>query len=138
LEDRRSVVVESIRSQGRMTPELTVAIAAADTKARLEDIYLPYKPKRRTKAQIAIESGLAPLADALLVRPVDDPRKAAETFVSEAKGVPGIEEALDGAKAILTERFAEDADLVGRLREDFWRTGTAASKVRQGKEAAGA
>ena len=138
LEDRRAVVVESIRSQGRMTPELTVAIAAADTKARLEDIYLPYKPKRRTKAQIAIEAGLAPLADALLGRPVDDPRRAAEAFVSEAKGVPGVDEALDGAKAILTERFAEDADLVGRLREDFWCTGTAASKVRQGKEATGA
>ena len=138
LQDRREAVVESIRSQGRMTPELAVAIAAADTKARLEDIYLPYKPKRRTKAQTAREAGLGPLAENLLARPETDPRKAAEAFVSEAKGIASVDEALEGAKAILTERFAEDADLVGRLREDFWRGGKAVSRVREGKEAAGA
>lgn len=138
LQDRREAVVESIRSQGRMTPELAVAIAAADTKARLEDIYLPYKPKRRTKAQTAREAGLGPLAENLLARPETDPRQAAEAFVAEAKGIASVEEALEGAKAILTERFAEDADLVGRLREDFWRGGKAVSRVREGKEAAGA
>ena len=138
LQDRREAVVESIRSQGRMTPELAVAIAAADTKARLEDIYLPYKPKRRTKAQTAREAGLGSLAENLLARPETDPRKAAEAFVSEAKGIASVDEALEGAKAILTERFAEDADLVGRLREDFWRGGKAVSRVREGKEAAGA
>lgn len=138
LQDRREAVVESIRSQGRMTPELAVAIAAADTKARLEDIYLPYKPKRRTKAQTAREAGLGPLAENLLARPETDPRQAAEAFVSEAKGIASVDEALEGAKAILTERFAEDADLVGRLREDFWRGGKAVSRVREGKEAAGA
>lgn len=138
LQDRREAVVESIRSQGRMTPELAVAIAAADTKARLEDIYLPYKPKRRTKAQTAREAGLGPLAENLLARPETDPRQAAEAFVSEARGVASVDEALEGAKAILTERFAEDADLVGRLREDFWRGGKTVSRVREGKEAAGA
>ncbi|MCP1545697.1 Tex family protein [Methylorubrum extorquens] len=119
------------------TPELAVAIAAADTKARLEDIYLPYKPKRRTKAQTAREAGLGPLAENLLARTETDPHQAAEAFVSEAKGIASVDEALEGAKAILTERFAEDADLVGRLREDFWRGGKAVSRVREGKEAAG-
>ena len=138
LEERRTAVAESIRDQGVMTPELVLAVANAETKARLEDVYLPYKPKRRTKAQIAIEAGLFGLAEALLAHPANDPREAAASYVSEAKGVPGVDEALDGAKAILTERFAEDADLVGRLREDFWREGTAVSKVRAGKEAAGA
>lgn len=138
LEDRRAAVAESIRAQGAMTPELALAVAGAETKARLEDVYLPYKPKRRTKAQIAIMSGLGGLAEGLLARPENDPREVAASYVSEAKGVPGVDEALDGAKAILTERFAEDADLVGRLREDFWREGTAVSKVRAGKEAAGA
>ncbi|MFC6047088.1 Tex-like N-terminal domain-containing protein, partial [Methylobacterium hispanicum] len=138
LQDRREAVVESIRSQGKMTPELAVAIASADTKARLEDVYLPYKPKRRSKAQTAREAGLGPLAEGLLGRPEIDPRQAAQAFVSEAKGIASVDEALDGAKAILTERFAEDADLVGRLREDFWREGKAVSRVREGKEAAGA
>ena len=138
LQDRREAVVESIRSQGKMTPELAVAIASADTKARLEDVYLPYKPKRRSKAQTAREAGLGPLAEGLLGRPEIDPRQAAQAFVSEENGVASVDEALDGAKAILTERFAEDADLVGRLREDFWREGKAVSRVREGKEAAGA
>ncbi|UMY18665.1 RNA-binding transcriptional accessory protein [Methylobacterium organophilum] len=138
LQDRRATVTESIRAQGKLTPELAAAIAAADTKARLEDIYLPYKPKRRTKAQIAREAGLGPLAETLLANPALDPRTAAGSYVSAAKGVPGVDEALEGARHILVERFSEDADLVGRLREDFWRGGSAVSKVRKGKDAAGA
>ncbi len=138
LRDRRAVVLESIRAQGKLTPALEAAIAAAETKARLEDIYLPYKTKRRTKAQIAREAGLAPLAEALLANPSLDPAKAAAAYVAPDKGVPAPEAALDGARHILTERFAEDADLVGRLREDFWRGGQAVSRVRKGKEAAGA
>ncbi|GJE29389.1 Tex family protein [Methylobacterium organophilum] len=138
LQDRRATVTESIRAQGKLTLELAAAIAVADTKARLEDIYLPYKPKRRTKAQIAREAGLGPLAEALLANPALDPRTAAGGYVSAAKGVPGVDEALEGARHILVERFSEDADLVGRLREDFWRGGSAVSKVRKGKDAAGA
>ena len=138
LRDRRAVVLESIRAQGKLTPALEAAIAAAETKARLEDIYLPFKTKRRTKAQIAREAGLAPLAEALLANPSLDPAKAAAAYVAPDKGVPAPEAALDGARHILTERFAEDADLVGRLREDFWRGGQAVSRVRKGKEAAGA
>ncbi|MCE4223302.1 RNA-binding transcriptional accessory protein [Methylobacterium sp. C25] len=138
LQDRRKAILDSIRSQDKLTPDLARAIEAADTKARLEDIYLPYKPKRRTKAQTAREAGLGPLAEALLANPSLDPNTAARAYVSPAKGVPGIEEALEGAKNILTETFSEDADLVGRLREDFWRSGNAVSKVRKGKQEAGA
>ena len=138
LQNRRDVVLESIRSQGKLTSDLAAAVAAADTKARLEDVYLPFKPKRRSKAQAAREAGLAPLADQLLGTPDNDPRRVAEAFVSVAKGVATVDEALDGARFILTERFAEDADLLGRLREDFWRGGKAVSKVREGKEAVGA
>ncbi|WP_442916109.1 Tex family protein, partial [Lichenihabitans sp. Uapishka_5] len=138
LHDRRTAVLEGLRSQGKLTPELATAIAQADTKARLEDIYLPYRPKRRTKAQIAREAGLGPLADALLLTPAADPRATAAPYADVAKGVPDIEAALEGARQILIERFSEDADLLGRLREEFWRGGRAASRVRKGKEAAGA
>ncbi|GLS43414.1 Tex family protein [Methylobacterium brachythecii] len=138
LQDRRKTILDSIRSQDKLTPDLARAIEAADTKARLEDIYLPYKPKRRTKAQAAREAGLGPLADALLADPSSDPKTAARAYVSPAKGVPGTDEALEGARNILIEKFAEDADLVGRLREDFWRSGNAVSKVRKGKQEAGA
>ncbi|GEO99591.1 Tex family protein [Methylobacterium haplocladii] len=138
LQKRRDAVIESIRAQGKLTPELATALARADTKARLEDIYLPYKPRRRSKAQTAREAGLAPLADSLLARPEIDPCKIAEEFVSIAKGIDTVEAALEGAKAILTERFAEDADLVGRLREDFWKSGAAVSTVKKGKAAEGA
>ena len=110
---------------------------AADSKARLEDIYLPYKPKRRTKAQIAREAGLEPLADALLGDPTLDPQAAAAAFVDADKGVADAAAALDGARAILVERFAEDADLIGELRERMWSTGRLAAKVREGKEEAG-
>ena len=108
----------------------------ADNKARLEDIYLPFKPKRRTKAQIAIESGLGPLADMLLSSPDKDPKVEAGAFVDAEKNVATVEAALEGARAILVERFAEDADLIGALREIHWSQAVMKSKPREGKEAA--
>jgi uncharacterized protein len=137
LEDRRRTILESIREQGRLDAALEAEINGADTKARLEDIYLPFKPKRRTKAQIARENGLEPLAESLLARPELEPLAQAEPYVKQ-DAVKSPQDALDGARAILVERFAEDADLIGRLREDFWKGGRIVSKVRQGKEAAGA
>lgn len=137
LRDRRAVVTESIRAQGKLTPDLAAAIAAADTKARLEDIYLPFRPKRRSKAQTAREAGLAPLAETLLARPETEPERAAQGFVDAAKGVETAEAALEGARSILIERLSEEADLIGRLREDFWRSGEAVSKLRKGKAAEG-
>jgi uncharacterized protein len=137
LEDRRKTILESIREQGKLHPALEAQILEADTKARLEDIYLPFKPKRRTKAQIAREAGLEPLADALLAHSEREPLVQAEAFV-KPDAVKTAQEALDGARAILTERFAEDAELIGRLREEFWKGGRIVSKVREGKEAAGA
>ncbi|MGW7291208.1 Tex family protein [Streptomyces xiamenensis] len=138
LEERRAAILESIRGQGKLDDALEQRINAAETKARLEDIYLPYKPKRRTKAQIAREAGLEPLADGLLADPTVDPQEAAAAFTDEAKGVPDAAAALTGARAILTERFGEDADLLGELREKMWTTGRLAAKVREGKEEAGA
>ena len=111
---------------------------AADSKARLEDIYLPYKPKRRTKAQIAREAGLEPLADQLLAHPGTVPEQAAAGYVDAERGVPDAAAALDGARAILVERFAEDADLIGELREQMWSRGRLVSRVREGREEAGA
>ena len=112
---------------------------AADSKARLEDIYLPYKPKRRTKAQIAREAGLEPLADPLLADPRARPAGRGRGVTStRSKGVADAAAALDGARAILVERFAEDADLIGELRERMWSRGRLVSKVREGKEEAGA
>ncbi|MGA5554134.1 Tex family protein [Streptomyces lavendulocolor] len=138
LEDRRSAILDSVREQGRLTEELEARILAADTKARLEDIYLPFKPKRRTKAQIAREAGLEPLADGLLGDPSVEPLAAAAAFVDAGKGVADPAAALDGARAILTERFAEDADLIGELRERMWGRGRLVARVREGKEEAGA
>ncbi|GAB3687632.1 Tex family protein [Saccharopolyspora tripterygii] len=138
LEERRATVLESIRSQDKLTDELETQINAADSKARLEDIYLPYKPKRRTKAQIAIEAGLEPLADQLLSDPSNDPQTTAEGFVDADKGVADTQAALDGARSILVERFSEDADLIGELREQVWTRGRIVSKVREGKEEEGA
>ena len=138
LEERKKAILESIDSQGKLTDALRASILSADNKARLEDIYLPYKPKRRTKAQIAIEAGLLPLADALLAEPRNDPKKAAEPFVNAEKNIATVDAALDGARAILTERFAEDADLIGGLREVYWSQGALKSKLREGKETAGA
>ncbi|MGN9790195.1 Tex family protein [Streptomyces sp. OZ13] len=138
LEERRTAVLESVREQGKLTDELKARIGAADTKARLEDIYLPFKPKRRTKAQIAREAGLEPLAEGLLSDPSVDPLAAAAAFVDADKGVADAPAALDGARAILAERFSEDADLIGELRERMWTRGRLAAKVRDGKEEAGA
>ena len=138
LEERRSAIVASIREQGKLDDALHAQILAADSKARLEDIYLPYKPKRRTKAQIAREAGLEPLAEALMARPEQDPRTAAAPFVDPAKEVADVDAALDGAKSILVERFAENAELIGSLREEVWARGQLAAKVRDGKQAAGA
>ncbi|MFI5589273.1 Tex family protein [Amycolatopsis sp. NPDC051758] len=138
LDERRLAVLESIRSQGKLDEALEASILAADTKSRLEDIYLPFKPKRRTKAMIAREAGLEPLADGLLNDPTTDPQAAAAVFVDADKGVTDAQAALDGARAILVERFAEDADLIGDLREKMWGQGHLVAKVRAGKEEEGA
>ncbi|MEU0072286.1 Tex family protein [Streptomyces sp. NPDC006332] len=138
LEERRAAILESVREQGKLTDELEARIRGAETKARLEDIYLPFKPKRRTKAQIAREAGLEPLAEGLLGDPSVDPLAAAAAFVDADKGVADPQAALDGARSILTERFSEDADLIGELRERMWVRGRLAAKVRDGKEEAGA
>lgn len=138
LEERRSAILDSVREQGKLTEELEARIRGAETKARLEDIYLPFKPKRRTKAQIAREAGLEPLAEGLLADPGVEPLAAAAAFVDADKGVADPQAALDGARAVLTERFSEDADLIGELRERMWARGRLAAKVREGKEEAGA
>jgi len=138
LEERRTAILESIRAQGKLDAELEARIMEAETKARLEDIYLPYKPKRRTKAQIAREAGLEPLADALLSDPTRDPQTEAAAFINPDKGVADAAAALEGARAILVERFAEDADLIGELRERMWNRGRLVSRVREGKQIDGA
>jgi protein Tex len=137
LEERRTTILNSIREQGKLDEALEAKIMAVDSKARLEELYLPYKPKRRTKAQIAREAGLEPLADRLLTDPDSDPRAAAAAFVDAEKGVADAAAALDGARAILVERFAEDADLIGGLREQMWTRGRLVARVREGKEAEG-
>jgi len=144
LEARRAAIVESITEQGKMTPELLKAISLAPDKTQLEDLYLPYKPKRRTKVQIAQEAGLEPLADALLADPLLTPEDEAthylrEPFATEQgdnPGVPDIKAALDGARQILMERFAEDAGLLQALREYVLEHGIVESRVREGKDAA--
>jgi len=122
LDERRAAVLASIEEQGKLTDELKAALLAADTKSRVEDIYLPYKPKRRTKAQIAREAGLEPLADRLLADPTLVPEQAATEFLSE--GVADASAALEGARHIITERASEDAELVGAIRERFWKSGS--------------
>jgi len=134
LEERRAVILASIAEQGKLTPELTDAIHAAETKARLEDLYLPYKPKRRTKAQIARVAGLEPLATALLHDPKLVPDQAAASFVNAEKGVIDAAAALEGARWILMEMFAEDAELVGGLRQFLWERADWISTVIAGKE----
>ncbi|MFE2496993.1 Tex family protein [Streptomyces scopuliridis] len=138
LEERRGAILESVREQGKLDDALEARIRAADTKARLEDIYLPFKPKRRTKAQIAREAGLEPLAEGLLSDPSVEPLAAAGAFVDADKGVADPAAALEGARSILAERFSEDADLIGELRERMWTRGRLVAKVRDGKEEAGA
>jgi uncharacterized protein len=132
LEERRAAVLASIEEQGKLTGELRGQVNAADTKSRLEDLYLPYKPKRRTKAQIARENGLEPLAELLIGDPASDPKQAAEGYLNES--VADVAAALDGARSILVERFAEDADLIGTLRERMWSQGNLVARVRAGKE----
>ncbi|MET4804116.1 Tex family protein [Bradyrhizobium sp. LB11.1] len=137
LEDRRKAILESVREQGKLDAALEASILAADSKARLEDIYLPFKPKRRTKAEIAREAGLEPLANQLMAESGNDPKVVAEAFINAEKGVADAAAALDGARAILVERFDEDADLIGVLREEMWTNARMASKVRDGKKTEG-
>src|SRR3569832_1335826 len=144
LEARRTAIVESITYQGKMTPELLKAISLAPDKTQLEDLYLPYKPKRRTKVQIAQEAGLEPLANALLANPMLNPEEEAANYLREPftteqgdnPGIPDAKAALDGARQIQMERFAEDASLLQALREYVQMHGVVESKVREGKDAA--
>jgi protein Tex len=138
LDERRAVILDSISQQGKLDLALKQAIDAADSKARLEDLYLPYRPKRRTKAQIAREAGLEPLAEALLARPDQSPEQVALRYVEPNKGVMDTAAALEGARAILVERFSEDAMLIGSLREEVWSRGRLCSRVRAGKTEPGA
>ena len=137
LDERRAAILESISQQGKLDTVLKQAIEAADSKARLEDLYLPYRPKRRTKAQIAREAGLEPLAEGLLARPDQSPEQVALRYVGASKGVVDSAAALEGARAILVERFAEDATLIGTLREEVWSRGRLSSRVRAGKAEVG-
>jgi uncharacterized protein len=138
LDERRAAILDSIGQQGKLDAALEQAINAADSKARLEDLYLPYRPKRRTKAQIAREAGLEPLAEALLARPDQYPEQLARRYVEPNKGVTDTTAALEGARAILVERFTEDAALIGTLREEVWLRGRLHSRVRVGKADSGA
>jgi protein Tex len=137
LEERRTAILNSVREQGKLDAALEAAILTADSKGRLEDIYLPFKPKRRTKAEIAREAGLEPLSELLLTQPQNDPLVVAAGFVDADKQVADAAAALEGARAILVERFAEDADLIGTLREQMWTNGLMASTVRTGKKTEG-
>ncbi|TWD48386.1 uncharacterized protein FB478_1093 [Arthrobacter sp. AG367] len=137
LADRRRAVLDAIEAQGQLTPELRKAILAADTKSRLEDIYLPFKSKRRTKAQIAREAGLEPLADTLLKRPDLDPDREAAKYLNSAHSVDDAAAALAGARSILVERVAQDPDLAANLRDRLWVQGRMVSRVKKGKEAEG-
>lgn len=146
LEERRTTILKSIEEQGKLTPELLASIAKADTKQRLEDLYLPYKPKRRTKGQIAREAGLEELASSLLADPALTPETEAVKYLKppfttengDNPGVPDVKAALDGARHILMERFAEDAELLGQLREHMLQQGIMVSKLAEGKEQEGA
>jgi len=137
LEDRRAAILASIDEQGKLTPELRADIEAADSKARLEDLYLPYKQKRRTRAQIAREAGLEPLADSLLADPSQVPEAVAADYIDADKGVADAKSALEGARAILMERWGEDASLLGELRDWLDANGVIRARVVEGKEAAG-
>ena len=136
LEGRRAAILESIRAQGKLDAGLAAEIARAETKARLEDLYLPFRPKRRNKAQAAREAGLEPLAEALLARPDLDPARQAGPFAGK-NDIADAEAALEGARAILIERACDDAELVGSLRETGWQRGRMAASVRKGKRQEG-
>jgi uncharacterized protein len=137
LADRRATVLSSIAEQGKLTDALKSEIQQADTKQRLEDLYLPYKPKRRTKAQIAREAGLEPLAEGLLADPTQHPNQAAAAYADSAKGVPDGAAALEGARQILMERLAEDPELTAGLRQRLWEEGVLVARVTAGKEQEG-
>ncbi|HUC99130.1 MAG TPA: Tex-like N-terminal domain-containing protein, partial [Candidatus Polarisedimenticolaceae bacterium] len=140
LQERRDVVLASIDEQGKLTDDLRAAIEGAATKQLLEDIYLPFKPKRRTRAQIAREAGLEPLADALFANPTLDLQREAAKYVNDKpaaeNGVPDTKAALEGARDILSERFAETAELLAKLRGRMWEQGIVTSRVMKDKEAA--
>ncbi|HDU7917968.1 TPA: RNA-binding transcriptional accessory protein [Serratia marcescens] len=138
LEDRRQTILKSIDEQGKLTEQLAGAINATLSKTELEDLYLPYKPKRRTRGQIAIEAGLEPLADTLWQDPQQQPEQLAERYVDADKGVADVKAALDGARYILMERFAEDAALLAKVRDYLWKNAHLVSKVVEGKEEEGA
>ena len=138
MEERRGAILKSIDEQGKLSDELKREILTADTKTRLEDLYLPYKPKRRTKGQIAIEAGLEPLAESLLADPTLNPETEAEKFFNAEHNIGDIKAALDGAKYILMERFAEDADLLAKLRRFMQQEATLSVRVVPGQETAGA
>ena len=138
LEDRRQTILKSIEEQGKLTDELRDKIQATQSKTELEDLYLPFKPKRRTKGQIAIEAGLEPLADLLWNEPKTVPETTALDYVNAEKGVPDVKAALDGARYILMERFAEDAGLLAKVRDYLSKNALIVSKVIEGKEAEGA
>lgn len=137
LEDRRRTVLEAIAAQGKLTPELEAAVVGADTKSRLEDIYLPFKSKRRTKAQIAREAGLEPLAEALLANPQLEPEREAAQYVNAEHSIDDASAALAGARSILVERVSQDPDLAETLRERLWTQGRMVSRVKKGQEAEG-
>ena len=137
LEDRRAAILEAVAAQNKLDDRLRDEIMAAESKARLEDIYLPYKAKRRTKAQIAKEAGLEPLADRLLGDPTGDPQVAATAFINSDMGVADAAAAVEGAGSILAERYAEDADLIGELRAQIWSRGRLESRVRCRQTGAG-
>ncbi|ASC80523.1 RNA-binding transcriptional accessory protein [Serratia sp. SRS-8-S-2018] len=138
LEDRRQTILKSIDEQGKLTEQLAGAINATLSKTELEDLYLPYKPKRRTRGQIATEAGLEPLADTLWQDPQQQPEQLAERYVDADKGVADVKAALDGARYILMERFAEDAALLAKVRDYLWKNAHLVSKVVEGKEEEGA
>ncbi|MCK0538816.1 Tex family protein [Alcanivorax quisquiliarum] len=137
LAERRETILKSISEQEKLTPELEAAILAADTKTRLEDLYLPYKPKRRTRAQIAREAGLEPLADALLADPTLTPESEAANYLNPEHKIETAKDALDGAKQILMERFSENAELLTRLRTWLWEQAEIISTVADGKDKEG-
>nr|WP_314401480.1 Tex family protein [uncultured Aggregatibacter sp.] len=138
LEDRRQTILKSIEEQGKLTDELRDKIQATQSKTELEDLYLPFKPKRRTKGQIAIEAGLEPLADLLWNEPKTSPESTALDYVNAEKGVADVKAALDGARYILMERFAEDAGLLAKVRDYLSKNALLVSKVLEGKEIEGA
>ncbi|MFI8417318.1 Tex family protein [Serratia sp. NPDC078593] len=138
LEDRRQTILKSIEEQGKLTEQLASAINGTLSKTELEDLYLPYKPKRRTRGQIAIEAGLEPLADSLWQDPQQQPEQLAERYVNADKGVADVKAALDGARYILMERFAEDAALLAKVRDYLWKNAHLVAKVVEGKEQEGA